>query len=350
MSREPRTENRELLTGELGGRLLEGVSRSFFLTLKALPEGLREPLSLAYLLARAADTMADTASVPGVVRTESLHEFDRLLQGETRDQGAEQALCATLKTEFMPLQEDEHEARLLERLQEVFDAFRASPPRQMTAMRGVLSPIVRGQLLDIERFPVDGTVRALRTPDELDEYTWLVAGCVGQFWTQLCADEVPDAFAPGVTAEQMVDWGVRYGKGLQLINILRDVGKDLRMGRCYFPESELAALGVNPGEVLSAPDKLMQIAQPWRERCREHLDHGLRYLDALQHKRLLFATALPLLIGIRTLALIDKASPAELMQGVKISRTEVGKILFDAGIASLRRGGIRKLAEKLKEK
>jgi farnesyl-diphosphate farnesyltransferase len=88
--------------------------------------------------------------------------------------------------------------------------------------------------------------------------------------------------------------------------------------------------------------------QPWRERCREHLDCGLRYLDALQNKRLLFATSLPLLIGIRTLAHIEQASPAELLEGVKVSRTEVGKILFDAGIASLRRGGIRKLAEKLK--
>jgi farnesyl-diphosphate farnesyltransferase len=333
---------------ELGGKLLEGVSRSFYLTLKALPEGLREPLSLAYLLARAADTMADTAAVPGVVRAECLHEFDRLLHVEERDRAAELKLCATLKAEFMPLQEDEHEGRLLERLHEAFDAFRASPARQRAAMRGVLSPIVRGQLLDIERFPVDGTVRALQSADELNEYTWLVAGCVGEFWTKLCADVVPDAIAPEITVDEMVDWGIRYGKGLQLVNILRDVGKDLRMGRCYFPEGELAAAGVSLNDAASEPDKLMQVMKPWRERCREHLDCGLQYLDALQHKRLLFATALPLLIGIRTLALIERANCEEVMQGVKISRAEVGKILFDAGIASLRRGSMRKLAEKLK--
>jgi farnesyl-diphosphate farnesyltransferase len=218
----------------------------------------------------------------------------------------------------------------------------------MTAMRGVLPPIVRGQLLDIERFPVDGKVRALQSAGELNEYTWLVAGCVGEFWTKLCAEEVPEVFAPGVTQEQMIDWGVRFGKGLQLVNILRDVGKDLQMGRCYFPATELAAHGVSPADLPGAPSKLMSVMQPWRERCREHLDCGLLYLDALQHKRLLFATSLPLLIGIRTLALIEHAIPEELLQGVKVSRVEVGKILFDAGIASLRRGGIRKLAEKLK--
>ena len=38
------------------------MSRSFYLTLKALPKELREPISLAYLLARTADTIADTAS------------------------------------------------------------------------------------------------------------------------------------------------------------------------------------------------------------------------------------------------------------------------------------------------
>jgi farnesyl-diphosphate farnesyltransferase len=348
VSREPRTENREPFSEELGGKLLEGVSRSFFLTLKALPAGLREPLSLAYLLARAADTMADTVAVPHHLRQDCLRDFDRLVQSPDRDAPGEVAFCATLKTLFVPLQEDKHEAQLLLRLHEAFDAFRASPARQMAAMRGVLSPIVRGQLLDIERFPVDGKVRALQSAGELNEYTWLVAGCVGEFWTQLCGEEVLDVFAPGVAKEQMIEWGVRFGKGLQLVNILRDVGKDLRMGRCYFPATELAAHGVSPADLPGDSSRLMAVMQPWRERCREHLDCGVRYLDALQHKRLLFATALPLLIGIRTLVLIEHASPDDLLQGVKISRAEVGKILFDAGIASLRRGGIRKLAEKLK--
>jgi farnesyl-diphosphate farnesyltransferase len=195
---------------------------------------------------------------------------------------------------------------------------------------------------------MDGKVRALQTAGELSEYTWLVAGCVGEFWTQLCAEEVPDVFAPGVTQEQMIEWGVRFGKGLQLVNILRDVGKDLRMGRCYFPATELAAHRVAPADLPRAAAKLMAVMAPWRERCREHLDCSLQYLDAMQHKRLLFATSLTLIIGIRTLALIEHASADELLEGVKVSRTEVGKILFDAGIASLRRGGIRKLAEKLK--
>ena len=45
---------------QLRGEVLRSVSRSFYLSLRVLPKPLRDPLSLAYLLARATDTIADT--------------------------------------------------------------------------------------------------------------------------------------------------------------------------------------------------------------------------------------------------------------------------------------------------
>jgi farnesyl-diphosphate farnesyltransferase len=337
------------MTGEehLGGKLLEGVSRSFYLTLKALPEGLREPISLAYLLARAADTLADTPNIAESIKQECLTEFDRLVQAEARDEAGECALCERLQREFVPLQEDAGEARLLERLPEAFDAYRKSPPRLVEATRGVLDPIVKGQLMDIQRFPVDGKLRSLTTEDELDEYTYLVAGCVGGFWTKLCASELEGAIDPKVSLDDMLVWGIRYGKGLQLVNILRDIAKDVRMGRCYFPAEQLAAHGLTLDKVKADPAKLVPVTASWRARCREHLECGLQYLDALQHKRLRFATALPLLLGIRTLALINQADANALVQGVKVSRGDVAKILLEAGIANLKKGGLRRLATRL---
>ncbi len=334
----------------LGGKLLEGVSRSFYLTLKALPRGLREPLSLAYLLARAADTLADTPNIAEAAKQACLTEFDRLVQADTRDEPGEQALCERLRREFVPLQEDASEARLLERLPEAFDAYRKSPERLIVATRGVLDPIVKGQLMDIQRFPVDGQLRSLTTEDELDEYTYLVAGCVGGFWTKLCASELEGAIDPKVSFDDMLVWGIRYGKGLQLVNILRDIAKDIRMGRCYFPAEELTAHGLTLEAVQPDPAKLVPVMAPWRERCREHLECGLQYLDALQHKRLRYATALPLLLGIRTLALVNQADAVALLQGVKVSRGEVAKTLLETGIANLKQGGIRKLGEALLRK
>ena len=40
--------------------------------------------------------------------------------------------------------------------------------------------------------------------------------------------------------------GIRFGKALQMINILRDIPEDLRFGRCYIPEQELSRHGMKP--------------------------------------------------------------------------------------------------------
>jgi farnesyl-diphosphate farnesyltransferase len=328
---------------ELGGKLLAGVSRSFYLTLKALPGGLREPLSLAYLLARAADTIADTTKVDGALKLAMLAEFDSVVHGAARDAGRERALVLRLHADFVPHQTDEHEKLLLLRLGEVFDALAEAPERAAANIRGVLTPIVRGQVKDIERFPTDGSLRALETADDLHEYTWLVAGCVGEFWTRLCAEIIPDSFAADVTLDVMVERGVRFGRGLQLVNILRDVGKDAMMGRCYIPRTEIEAAGLTVDAVATDLSKLKPLLPKWQALCREHLQRGLDYVESVRHRRLKFAAALPLLLGFKTLAQIEAAPWEERMKGVKVSRGDVGKLMLQAGIAVLRKDGVRKM-------
>ncbi len=332
---------------ELGGKLLASVSRSFYLTLKALPVGLREPLSMAYLLARAADTLADTSGVAQSLKMDCLGEFDCLVQSTSRDATAEREFCERLMREFVPMQTDADEAMLLQRLPEAFDAVRKYPERQLANIRGVLAPIVRGQVLDVSRFPVDGELRALRTEAELDEYTWLVAGCVGEFWTKLCAEELQDAFSKDTTIAQQMERGIRFGKGLQLVNILRDIGKDLAMGRCYFPLETLGENDISLGRLQREPSLLLPLLSTWQQRCREHLLCGLEYVSNVEHRRLRYAVALPLILGVRTLALLEKATWEERMAGVKVSRGEVAKIMVEAGIASLRANGIRKMVERI---
>ena len=118
-------------------------------------------------------------------------------------------------------------------------------------IREMLSPIVKGQLLDIDRFShaeaSAGTVGCLPEGDALDEYTYLVAGCVGAFWTDMCAMETRGfsrSFGPG----EMRERGIRLGKGLQLINVLRDFPRDLAGGRCYLPAAEIEAAGIDPAD------------------------------------------------------------------------------------------------------
>src|SRR6185436_18281735 len=110
--------------------------------------------------------------------------------------------------------------------------------------------ITSGQMLDLSRFGAASQTQivALRHDAELEDYTYRVAGCVGEFWTRMCRAHIFPR-APLDDARLLAD-GVRLGKGLQLVNILRDLPRDLRDGRCYLPSEELAPLGLKPSDLL----------------------------------------------------------------------------------------------------
>ena len=63
-------------------RLLKSVSRSFYLSLCFLPESMREPVSLGYLLARLTDTVADAEGIDDSRRLKLLNEIRLLIQGQ----------------------------------------------------------------------------------------------------------------------------------------------------------------------------------------------------------------------------------------------------------------------------
>jgi len=321
---------------ELGGKLLSSVSRSFYLTLKALPRELREPISLAYLLARTADTVADTVQVDTDTRLACLTQFEAWVMAE--EATTEQALARVLDERFRPLQTDEAEAVLMQRFTEALAWLRTIKGSVLENIRAVLKTIIHGQKLDIQRFPSDGELRSLQTADELHDYTYLVAGCVGKFWTQLCFSELPDAFFDGTTRDQATAWGIRFGQGLQLVNILRDLGKDARLGRCYLPQEQWSAQGLGLAQVAADPLCLRPVWRQWLKPCEAHLQEGLRYVQSLRHGKLRYATALPLLLAARTVAQMKTASDEQLRSGVKISRLEVTALLAKTAMSNSAEG------------
>jgi len=312
---------------DLRGPVLRSVSRSFYLSLRILPAALREPLSLAYLLARATDTIADTPEPPVALRTDALAQLAAAIQGTAGKQAA-----AQLREAFAPLQSDEAEQTLIDRLPALLDWLDELEPGDREEVRSVLEKINRGQRLDLERFDGSTSISALRTAAELDEYTYLVAGCVGGFWTGLCFAHVKK-FSERSESE-MSGLGVRYGLGLQLVNILRDAGDDLRHGRCYFPADELQSVGVTPDEVLRQPARVEPVITRWRDKAGQGLEAGIEYAFAIRNRRIRFATALPALIGARTLALLRDGGPAIFERRVKVPRREVRKMILACALAS----------------
>jgi farnesyl-diphosphate farnesyltransferase len=329
---------------ESADQLLRDVSRSFYLSIRALPRVLREPVALAYLLARTTDTIADTTGAEIARRVEILDKFAAAISGGgSRVPELRELLEARRDPkEKGGITEGSVETTVGERkllgsadvlLQELAD----QPANDRADTRALLAIITRGQRLDLTRW--SGVITALATADQLREYTYFVAGCVGEFWTKLCFRKVSGFTARGET--EMMELARKYGSGLQLVNILRDAGDDLRCGRCYFPEGELTKAGLSVAQVADAPAEFLPIYQRWIMEARAGLDAGLEYSIAINPPRVRIATVLPALIGVRTLELLDESGLAALRERVKVPRAEVRKMMASAAITLANRSRLR---------
>ena len=326
-----------MLVRHLRGPLLRSVSRSFYLSIRLLPAQLRDPVALAYLLARATDTIADTPEVDPAVRTEQLQILRNVIQGVLPHEA-----IASMRQSFLPLQANASERALIEALPQCLKWLDGLDGNDRAEVRSVLEKINQGQALDVERFKDRNQVTALATADDLLHYTYLVAGCVGEFWTRLCSRHLAH-FSQKSEAEMLV-LGKNYGVGLQLINILRDAGNDLRDGRCYFPQDELEAAGISsPSQILQESGRFAPVYAKWVEEAQNGIDAGVKYSLAIGSRRVRGGTVLPALIGNRTLKLLRDTPVNALRAKLKISRKQVRGIGAVMAITLADRAAIERL-------
>ena len=308
-------------------RLLKQVSRSFYLTLAVLPASLRGPLGLAYLLARAADTITDTRIIPPGDRRQYLDLFREDIDrpAASRLHEISQALTGPQR---IPAERD-----LLTRLPECFAAFRSLPEEDRQRIRNLLLTLTHGMQTDLRRFPGQDNNRlvALESSADLDEYTYYAAGCVGEFWTEMAMAHCPalrDWDAPA-----MRNRGRRFGQGLQMTNVLRDVAHDLRTGRCYLPRQDLARVGLAPEDLLdpAAVERLRVLLRELVALTLNHYAQGWTYILSIPATeiRLRLACTLPHFIGLRTLERVQESRDLlDPRVTVKIPRPAVYAILL----------------------
>jgi farnesyl-diphosphate farnesyltransferase len=306
--------------------LLKQTSRSFYLTLCVLPAVVRPQIGLAYLLARTTDTIADTELVPLEQRLDALQKLRERILGQN---SAPLDFGALTRAALLG---PPAEQRLLEKVEDSLAQLQTLSPADLKLVRNVLTTIIGGQELDLHRFAKASAEKiiALETEVELDDYTYRVAGCVGGFWTKVCrAHLFPNA---RLDDELLMANGIRFGKGLQLVNILRDLPADLRKGRCYLPSIELDAARLLPVVLLSPANesKFHPLFNRYLDLAESHLRAGWDYTNSLPfgQMRVRLACAWPILIGIKTIERLRAANVLELQQGIKISRSEVRRILL----------------------
>lgn len=312
----------EVVAPDLLRDILPDVSRSFALSLRVLPGSLRRPFEVTYLVARAADTIADTRALAPAARLAALHALRGAL-----GTGAAPSLGGPTTGGHTAA-----ERTLLVRLPDVLAAYRALERDDRERALGVLLTLTQAMVEALERFPPEmaDRVGAFDTRADLDRYTHLNAGCVGEFWTDMVVAHRPRC--AGWDLPAMRRRGARFGQGLQLVNVLRDLPRDLRIGRCYLPAADLAALGLVPQDLLNpaALPRLRPLLDALIDEALLRLDAGRAYTLAVPRReaRLRLASLWPLLIGLGTLARLRRAENLlDPTVTVKVPRGEVRWLL-----------------------
>ncbi len=336
-----------VLVNEKIDRLLETTSRSFYPTLKYLPKKTRGQIGLLYLLARVADTIADSKVGETALLTEHLRAYNDVVQGR-------RAELPDL-SELADIQSNEHEAELLRNVSDVVDGLQVYSPEDQERMLECLEIIVGGQLLDIERFgPANegGNISALQSEEELDDYTFRVAGCVGVFWTKMSLAHLMKLSPEDETL--FMERGIRFGKALQMINILRDIPEDLRFGRCYIPESSLESIGLKPEDLLNDEhlDTFRPLYNRYLDLTNEHLEAATAYIRMIPETqfRLKASCMLPVLVGQRTVTLLREGNILNSDERIKVTRDEMKTYARRLLRALLIPGGVKRLLEKNRDK
>ena len=207
----------------------------------------------------------------------------------------------------------------------------------------------------LERFgPANegGKISALANNEELDDYTFRVAGCVGVFWTKMSLAHLMDLSPED--EKVFMERGIRFGKALQMINILRDIPEDLRFGRCYLPQDMLEKHGLTPEDLLD--DGNLEVFRPlydtYLDLTNEHLEAATAYIQMIPETqfRLKASCMLPVLVGQRTVTLLREGNILNSDERIKVTRDEMKTYARKLLRALLIPGGVRRLLEKNRDK
>lgn len=278
-------------------RHLERTSRTFALAIPLLEPPLARQIGLAYLLLRVADTLEDAPCWGREARHTALISLSAWLGGETWLHGArdwQDAVAASLPTA------DAGCLTLLARADDVRSSILAMGEPAASVILGHVRRTTLGMASFVARQDARGLL-VLQNRSELQAYTYVVAGIVGELLTDLFALAMPKlADMRGAFTQD----AAAFGEGLQLVNILKDAPADAREGRSYLPPTLARA-------------EVMALA-------REDLSRARRYIANLAEAQaspgVVRFCALPVLLASATLDALDRGES-------KLSRQEVSAIV-----------------------
>ena len=216
---------------QLQQHLLQGVARTFALSIPQLPSPLAMVVANAYLLCRIADTIEDESELSLPQQHSLAQQFIDVVAAE----GSAQAFAERLLPLLSP-QRPQAERDLIQLTSRVVGITRSFNARQRTAIARCVTIMAEGMAY----FQAQSGPTGLDNLQQLDNYCYHVAGVVGEMLTELICDYSPMADRQRERLQQLA---LSFGQGLQMTNILKDIWEDLDRGICWLPRDVFAAQG-----------------------------------------------------------------------------------------------------------
>lgn len=191
--------------------ILKETSRTFYIPISRLPEGLQEAVASAYLCMRAIDEIEDHPDLDNSVKAKLLQNISLTLQAAVAGNPLDEFLVA-LNAYPSPL------AEVTIRIEEwALLAPATIAPRIWDATAAMADRMAHWA----------ATNWKVHTEADLDRYTFGVAGAVGLLLSDLWA------WYDGTQTNR--SHAIGFGRGLQAVNILRNCGEDKTRGVDFFP-------------------------------------------------------------------------------------------------------------------
>jgi phytoene synthase len=183
----------------------------------------RRDITTFYAFCRVIDDVADDADLGAEEKKRRLGEWREWLRGSTADEPA-----------------------LARDLRGLIEKYSLAPE--------MLEEIIAGVEMDL-------SIKRYATFEELRLYCYRVASAVGLVSIEIFGYRNPAC----------KDYAIQLGLALQMTNIIRDVGKDLRAGRIYLPQEDLARFHYSETQLLDRQynDQFVQLMEFEAHRARE---------------------------------------------------------------------------------
>jgi farnesyl-diphosphate farnesyltransferase len=331
--RYPSSATGHALDTEFCRRLLPRVSRTFALSIEALPDSLRSAVRIAYLLCRIVDSIEDEPTLVSGQRGELFEMFEGLLgNGEEGLDPAEFELACGRSTVGGAGADGE----LCRGAGAVVRAFRALPHSQRQAIR----PHVLEMTTGMRSYCARGVPLRLADLADLERYCYFVAGTVGNLLTTLFEQTV-EGLSEGLRSD-LRERAVSFGIGLQMVNVVKDVAADFgERGVCFLPLDLASEHGLEVDRLLDPTMRKPGIAviRAVCARAREHLRRAEEYValwpttgpGGQAGPSVRRFCVVPLALALATLRTVEQANDT-LRVGTepKVSRTTVALVVAEA--------------------